>query len=115
MNANFADAFQSMKGHATTQAGSKMESPFQVLTDAFQAQFRVNFSLERPDGSIVLTLSTEAGLAAKRLIRNAQLQDAEQLQRLIQSIRFGIAIEQGDSAPRLLADMTAGRALRIAS
>ena len=63
----------------------------------------------------MLTLSTEAGVAAKRLIRNAQLQDAEQLQRLIQSIRFGIAIEQGDSAPRLLADMTAGRALRIAS
>ncbi|MDF3936812.1 DUF3509 domain-containing protein [Pseudomonas citronellolis] len=92
-----------------------MESPFQVLTDAFQARYRVNFSLERPDGSIVLTLSTEAGVAAKRLIRNAQLQDPEQLERLIQSIRFGIAIEQGESAPRLLADMTAGRGLRIAS
>lgn len=115
MTANFADALQSMKGHAHLQAGSNMESPFQVLSDAFQAQYRVNFSLERPDGSIVLTLSTAAGVAAKRLIRQPQLQDPEQLQRLIQSIRFGIAIEQGDSAPRLLADMTTGRGLRKAS
>ncbi|MCY1434548.1 hypothetical protein D9M71_506110 [compost metagenome] len=94
----------------------KMESPFQVLTQAFQPQYRVNFSLERLDGSIVLTLSTDAGVAAKRLIRNGQLQDPEQLQRFIQSIRFGIAIEQDDSAPKLLADMTRGRTgLRKAS
>jgi hypothetical protein len=93
-----------------------MESPFQKLTDAFQEQYRVNFSLERPDGSIVLTLSTEAGVAARRLIRNAQLQDPEQLQRFIQSIRFGIAIEQGGTAPQLLAAMTRGEnGLPIAS
>lgn len=92
-----------------------MESPFQLLSDAFQDQYRVNFSLERPDGSIVLTLSTPAGVAAKRLIRQAQLQDEEQLLRLVQSIRFGIAIEQGDSAARLLADMTTRRGLRQAS
>ncbi len=45
-------------------------SPFQLLTEAFQAEYRVNLSLERPDGSIVLTLSNERGVAAKRLIRN---------------------------------------------
>lgn len=49
-------------------------SPFQ-LTEAFQAEYRVNLSLERPDGSIVLTLSNERGVAAKRLIRPAQLHD----------------------------------------
>lgn len=36
-------------------------SPFQLLTEAFQAEYRVNLSLERPDGSIVLTLSNERG------------------------------------------------------
>lgn len=50
-------------------------SPFQLLTEAFQAEYRVNLSLERPDGSIVLTLSNERGVAAKRLIRPAQLHD----------------------------------------
>jgi hypothetical protein len=92
-----------------------MNSPFQVLSDEFQDRYRVNFSLERPDGSIVLTLSSDSGVVAKRLIRAGQLQPPEQLQRLIQSIRFGIAIEEGDSAPRLLADMTEGRGLPIAS
>lgn len=59
-------------------------SPFQLLTEAFQAEYRVNLSLERPDGSIVLTLSNERGVAAKRLIRPAQLHDLEQLQRMIE-------------------------------
>ncbi|MNJ79097.1 hypothetical protein D3C77_770130 [compost metagenome] len=45
-------------------------------------------------------------MAAKRLIRPSQMQNPEQLQRFIQSIRFGIAIEQGTSAPELLAAMT---------
>ncbi|HGE1979162.1 TPA: DUF3509 domain-containing protein [Pseudomonas aeruginosa] len=85
-------------------------SPFQFLTEAFQAEYRVNLSLERPDGSIVLTLSNERGVAAKRLIRPAQLHDLEQLQRMIESIRFGIAIENGTSAPQLLQAMTQGKA-----
>lgn len=87
-------------------------SPFQLLTEAFQAEYRVNLSLERPDGSIVLTLSNERGVAAKRLIRPAQLHDLEQLQRMIESIRFGIAIaiENGTSAPQLLQAMTQGKA-----
>ncbi len=36
-------------------------SPFQLLTEAFQAEYRVNLSLERPDGSIVLTSPANAG------------------------------------------------------
>ncbi|WP_343577505.1 DUF3509 domain-containing protein [Pseudomonas sp.] len=83
-----------------------MESPFQVLTDAFGQQYRVNFSLEGLDGRIVLTLSTEDGVAARRMIRNSQLQDPKQLQRIIQSVRFGLAIEHGRMAPQLLASMT---------
>lgn len=93
-----------------------MESPFQVLTDAFQQQYRVNFSLERLDGSIVLTLSTEDGVAARRMIRSSQLQDPEQLQRVIQSVRFGIAVEQGPLVPQMLASMAqGGHSLLIAS
>ena len=84
-------------------------SPFQLLTEAFQAEYRVNLSLERPDGSIVLTLQ-RTRVAAKRLIRPAQLHDLEQLQRMIESIRFGIAIENGTSAPQLLQAMTQGKA-----
>ena len=34
----------------------------------------------------------------------------EQLQRMIESIRFGIAIENGTSAPQLLQSMTQGKA-----
>ncbi|MCJ1885673.1 DUF3509 domain-containing protein [Pseudomonas sp. LA21] len=93
-----------------------MESPFQVLTDAFQQQYRVNFSLERLDGSIVLTLSTEDGVAARRMIRSSQLQDPEQLQRVIQSVRFGIAVEHGPLVPQMLASMAqGGHSLLIAS
>ncbi len=92
-----------------------MESPFQVLTDAFGQQYRVNFSLERLDGSIALTLSTDKGVAARRMIRNSQLQDPEQLRRLIQSVRFGLAIEHGHLAPQLLAPTGSGHGLLIAS
>lgn len=86
------------------------QQPFPAPHRAFQAEYRVNLSLERPDGSIVLTLSNERGVAAKRLIRPAQLHDLEQLQRMIESIRFGIAIENGTSAPQLLQEMTQGKA-----
>ncbi|QKZ03165.1 MULTISPECIES: DUF3509 domain-containing protein [Pseudomonas] len=90
-----------------------MENPFQVISDAFQPEYRVNLSIERLDGSIMLTLSNETGVVAKRMISAAQRNDPKRVKRLIDSIKFGIAIEQGHSAMAILAAMTDGDALKL--
>ncbi|AYC31847.1 DUF3509 domain-containing protein [Pseudomonas cavernae] len=76
-----------------------MDNPFQRLTAAFHRQYRVNFCVERPDGSIMLTLSNDRGLVAKRLISPAQRNDPQRLRLLIASVRFGIVAEH-HPAPR---------------
>ncbi|MEB0271975.1 DUF3509 domain-containing protein, partial [Pseudomonas sp. 5B4] len=48
-----------------------MDNPFQLITDAFQPQYRVNLSIQSLEGSIMLTLSNETGVVAKRLISAA--------------------------------------------
>lgn len=83
-----------------------MDNPFQVISEAFQPEYRVNLSIQRLDGSIMLTLSDDGGVVAKRMISPAQRDDPKRLVRLIESIRFGIAIEQGQSAVELLTAMT---------
>ncbi|MFF7705844.1 DUF3509 domain-containing protein [Pseudomonas sp. NPDC007930] len=83
-----------------------MDNPFQIISDAFQPEYRVNLSIQGLDGTIMLTLSNEAGIVAKRMISSAQRNDPKRLKRLIDSIKFGIAIEQGESAIELLAAMT---------
>ncbi|MBV6288345.1 DUF3509 domain-containing protein [Pseudomonas aegrilactucae] len=83
-----------------------MTNPFQQINAAFAEQYRVNLSIERLDGSIMLTLSDDQGVVAKRLISPAQRNDPKRLAHLIQSVRFGIAIEQGHSAIDILASMT---------
>jgi hypothetical protein len=83
-----------------------MDNPFQALSDAFQPEYRVNLSIQRLDGSIMLTLSNERGVAAKRIISAEQRDDPKRMRRLIESIKFGMAIEQGDSAMQILAAMT---------
>ncbi|NBA95028.1 DUF3509 domain-containing protein [Pseudomonas sp. R5(2019)] len=83
-----------------------MDNPFQLINDAFADDYRVNLCIERLDGSITLTLSDEGGVVAKRLISPAQRNDPKRLQRLIESIQFGIAIEQGHSALEILGTMT---------
>lgn len=89
-----------------------MHNPFQQISDAFSDEYRVNLSIERLDGSIMLTLSSEQGrVVAKRLISPAQRNDPKRLERLIASVRFGIAIEQGHSAMDILAAMTEEGAL----
>lgn len=85
-----------------------MYNPFQMLTDAFQAEFRVNLSLVSPDGGILLTLTNERGVAARRMISVAQRNDPVRLQRVIESIRLGIAIESGNKVGELLTRMTDG-------
>ncbi|MGE7991211.1 DUF3509 domain-containing protein [Pseudomonas sp. NPDC089554] len=85
-----------------------MTNPFDLISDAFAPQYRVNLSIERLDGSIMLTLSNDTGVVAKRLISQAQRNDPQRLSRVIDSIRFGLAIEQGHSALEILAAMTEG-------
>ena len=85
-----------------------MDNPFQIITDTFTPECRVNLSIQRLDGSIMLTLSNETGVVAKRMISAEQRNDPQRLKRLVQSIQFGIAIEQGHSAVQILELMTDG-------
>ncbi|MBC3422867.1 MULTISPECIES: DUF3509 domain-containing protein [unclassified Pseudomonas] len=88
-----------------------MTNPFDLISDAFAPYYRVNLSIERLDGSIMLTLSNDTGVVAKRLISAAQRNDPTRLRRVVDSIRLGLAIEQGEDALQVLAGMTdsAGR------
>ena len=88
-----------------------MDNPFQIITDTFTPEYRVNLSIQRLDGSIMLTLSNEQGVVAKRMISAEQRNDPKRLKRLVQSIQFGIAIEQGHSAMSILEAMTSGAGL----
>ncbi|MES2089032.1 MAG: DUF3509 domain-containing protein, partial [Pseudomonadota bacterium] len=74
-----------------------MDNPFQLITDTFTPQYRVNLSIQRLDGSILLTLSDDNGVVAKRMISAEQRNDPQRLKRLVQSVQWGIAIEQGHS------------------
>jgi len=85
-----------------------LDNPFQIITDTFTPKYRVNLSIQRLDGSIMLTLSDETGVVAKRMISAEQRNDPQRLKRLVQSIQFGIAIEQGHSAVAILEAMTTG-------
>lgn len=91
-----------------------MDNPFQQITDAFHPDYRVNLSIQGLDGSIMLTLSNDTGVVAKRLISAAQRNDPKRLQRLIESVQFGIAIEEGHSAIKVLTAMTDGNVKQLA-
>jgi hypothetical protein len=56
----------------------------------------------------MLTLSNSGRVVAKRMISAEQRNDPKRLKRLVQSIQFGIAIEQGHSAMTILEAMTDG-------
>ena len=85
-----------------------MDNPFQIITDAFAPQYQVNLSIQGLDGRIMLTLSKAGRIVARRMISAQQRNDPERLKRLVQSIQFGMAIEQGHSAVALLEAMTDG-------
>ncbi|MFK8332065.1 DUF3509 domain-containing protein [Pseudomonas sp. BJa5] len=80
-----------------------MFNPFERINDAFAPQYRVNLSIERLDGSIMLTLSDEQGVVAKRLISPAQRNDPKRLQRVIDSVQLGITSDHGDNSLSVLA------------
>ena len=83
-----------------------MDNPFQLITDAFAADYQINLSIQGLDGSIMLTLSNSGHVVAKRMISAEQRNDPTRLKRLVQSIQFGIAIEHGQSAMAILEAMT---------
>lgn len=85
-----------------------MDNPFQLITDAFAPDYQINLSIQGLDGSIMLTLSNSGHVVAKRMISAEQRNDPQRLKRLVQSIQFGIAIEQGHSAVAILEAMTDG-------
>lgn len=85
-----------------------MDNPFQLITDAFAANYQVNLSIQGLDGRIMLTLSNNGHVVAKRMISADQRNDPKRLKRLVESIQFGIAIEQGHSAVAILEAMTDG-------
>jgi hypothetical protein len=88
-----------------------MDNPFQIITDAFAPDYQINLSIQGLDGSIMLTLSNSGRIVAKRMISAEQRNDPVRLKRLVQSIQFGIAIEQGHSAMAILEAMTSGDGL----
>ncbi|MGE8066517.1 DUF3509 domain-containing protein [Pseudomonas sp. NPDC089569] len=90
-----------------------MDNPFQLITDAFAADYQINLSIQGLDGSIMLTLSDCGHIVAKRMISAEQRNNPERLKRLVQSIQFGIAIEQGRSAVAVLEAMTDGSQLPV--
>ncbi len=81
-----------------------MDNPFQLIAAAFEQDYRVNFRIERLDGSVSLTLSDDTGIKVKRLISKQQLHDRTRLARLIDSIRLGMAIDAGQGVTALLAN-----------
>ncbi|MCZ9635956.1 DUF3509 domain-containing protein [Pseudomonas putida] len=83
-----------------------MHNPFEQISAAFAPEYRINLSIERLDGSIMLTLSDDAGVVAKRLISQAQRNDPARLQRVIDSTRLGLAIERGQNPLQVLAALT---------
>ena len=83
-----------------------MHNPFEQISAAFAPEYRINLSIERLDGSIMLTLSDDAGVVAKRLISQAQRNDPARLQRVIDSIRLGLAIEHNQNPLQVLAALT---------
>ena len=90
-----------------------MDNPLQLITDTFTPEYRVNLSIQGLDGSIMLTLSKAGRVIAKRMISAAQRNDPQRIKRLVQSIQFGIAIEQGHSAVAILEAMTNSDNLKL--
>ncbi|WP_347904193.1 DUF3509 domain-containing protein [Pseudomonas purpurea] len=90
-----------------------MDNPFQLITDTFAPDYQINLSIQGLDGSIMLTLSNAGRIVAKRMISPEQRNDPQRLKRLVQSVQFGIAIEQGHSAVAILEAMTDGDSLKL--
>jgi len=72
-----------------------MDSPFQTLSTAFQTEYTVNFCVQGPDGSILMTLSDDTGIALRHLIEGAQWRDPQWLQSCIAAVRDELTSRRG--------------------
>lgn len=72
-----------------------MDNPFKYLSEAFRDDFEVRFVIERMDGSLVLVLSDGEQVRVRRALTGDQLGDVQKLEQVVQSIRFGLAIDSG--------------------
>ncbi|ACO77311.1 hypothetical protein AvCA_10800 [Azotobacter vinelandii CA] len=68
-----------------------MDSPFQTISEAFQAEYNVNFCVKGPDGSILMTLSDNTGIALRHLIEADQWRDPQWLQGCIAAVKGELA------------------------
>ncbi|GAB3389454.1 DUF3509 domain-containing protein [Azotobacter armeniacus] len=68
-----------------------MDSPFQTISEAFQAEYTVNFCVKSPDGSILMTLSNDTGIAHHHFIYADQWRDPERLQGCIAAVKVELA------------------------
>lgn len=72
-----------------------MDDSLSYLYSQFKDHYEVRVTLERMHGGLTLTLANQRGLVARRVVSNAQLADRQKLERVVQSIRFGMAIDAG--------------------
>jgi hypothetical protein len=70
-------------------------SPLQSIAHAFEADFIINFLIENLEGSVTLILTDKNGSKIRRIITAEQLADPAKVQRVIDTIRFGMAIDAG--------------------
>ncbi len=80
-----------------------MFNPFKFVSESFKDEYQVRFYIERMDGGVTLSLFNEQGVVARRALSGEQLADEARLQQVVQSIRFGLAIDSGHGADCLLA------------
>jgi len=87
-----------------------MFNPFRFVSDAFRHEYQVRFAIERMDGGVILSLSNDEGaVVARRALSGEQLADETRLRQIVQSIRFGLAIDSGYGVSCLQA-ISAGQA-----
>jgi hypothetical protein len=81
-------------------------SPLQSIAQAFEAEFTINFLIENLDGCVTLVLTDRNGAKIRRIITAEQLADPAKIRRIIDTIRFGLAIDagQGISVMRALSE-----------
>lgn len=68
-----------------------MDSPFQILSEAFQAEYNVNFCVQSLDGSILMTLSDDTGIALRHLIDAEQWRNPDRLPGCIAAVKGELA------------------------
>lgn len=85
-----------------------MQNSLNVLANAFRDQYQVSFCLLNDDAErsdLILSLSDDSGLVARRQVSAAQRSSPERLHNLIQSIHLGIAIDTKQRPIKALSDI----------